>query len=300
MKKIALLLSNFILLAIIVNAQELEPRGLTNIPLGTNYLVAGYSFSGGNILFDPALPLEDTNARLNTFVGAYVRSINFFGLSSKVDAVLAYGIGDWTGLYTGIDTTTSRSGFSDLRIRFSFNFLGAPALKPTDFGGYEPENISGFSIQIIAPTGQYFSDRLINLGSNRWTFKSQWGYSKYYDKWLLETYFSVRVFTKNTNFLGGNDLSQKPLLAVKVHGIRKLKNNMWLAASAGYGVGARVKINDEIKDTRVSTIRLGLTFSVPVGLNHSLKLVGLTGIRLEKGGDFDSVSLLYQYKWNKG
>ena len=106
MRKITLLLSGFLLIVITVNAQELEPRGLTNLPLGTNFMVGGYAFAGGNILFDPALPLEDTKAQLHTIVGAYVRAINFFGLSSKVDAVLAYGIGEWEGIYTGIDTTT--------------------------------------------------------------------------------------------------------------------------------------------------------------------------------------------------
>jgi hypothetical protein len=279
-------------------SQELEPRGLTNLPLGTNFLVAGYGYANGNILFDPALPLEETTAQLNTFVGAFVRSINFFGASAKVDAILAYGIGEWNGVYSGIDTATTRSGFADLRIRLSFNFLGAPALKLAEFSTYNPEIISGFSILVIAPTGRYLSDRLIILGSNRWTFKPQWGFSKFINKWILETYISAKFFTSNTDFWRGNELSQKPLLPVKVHSIRRLPHNMWAALSVGYAFGGQVYINNELKDSRVSTIRLGLTYSVPVGKQHSLKLIGFSGIRLEKGADFDSVSLLYQYRWN--
>ena len=279
-------------------AQELEPRSLTNLPVGTNFVVAGYGFAAGNILFDPALPLEDTKAQLNTLVVAYVRSINFFRLSGKVDVVLPYGFGEWTGVLTGIDTTTSRSGFGDLRLRISFNFLGAPALKRAEFASYNPENISGFSLQVIAPTGQYFPDRLINLGSNRWVFKPQWGFSKIYDKWILETYLSAWIFTKNTSFWGGNELRQKPLMAVKVHAIRKLPYNMWLAMSVGYAFGARGYINDELKDNRVSTMRLGFTYAVPIGQQHTLRLIGVSGIRFEKGADFDSVSILYQYRWN--
>ena len=167
MKKTSLILVLIIFSCTFGQAQELEPRGLTNLPLNTNYFVVGYGYASGNILFDQSLPLDDTKAQLNTIVGAYVRSINFFGLSSKVDAVVAYGIGNWNGVFTGIDTTTFRSGFADLRVRFSFNFLGAPAMSTSDFGEYNPENIAGFSIQIIAPTGQYFPDRLINLGTNR-------------------------------------------------------------------------------------------------------------------------------------
>ncbi len=43
-------------------SQELEPRGLTNVPVGTNFAILGYAYAFGNILFDPALPLEDVNA----------------------------------------------------------------------------------------------------------------------------------------------------------------------------------------------------------------------------------------------
>ena len=299
MRKIVLLLSGILLLVITVNAQDLEPRGLTNLPLGTSFMVGGYAFAGGNILFDPALPLEDTKAQLHTIVGAYVRSINFFGLSSKVDAVLAYGIGEWEGIYTGIDTTTARSGFSDLRVRFSFNFLGAPALKAVDFAGYNPENISGFSIQIIAPIGQYFPDRLINLGSNRWALKPQWGFSKFHNKWIFETYLNAQFFTKNTDFFGGNVLSQKPLMAIKAHGIRRLPHNMWVALSIGYAFGGQVSVNNEPSDNRISSIRIGINYAVPVGKHHTLRVLGLSGIRLEQGADFDSISILYQYSWNK-
>jgi hypothetical protein len=281
------------------NAQELEPRALTNIPTGTNFIAGGYGFASGNILFDPALPLEDTNAKLNTFIAAYVRSINIFGLSGKVDVVVPYGIGDWMGIFTGIDTTTSRSGFGDLRLRMSINFIGAPALKREEFSSYKPKNISGISLQVIAPSGQYFPDRLINLGSNRWVFKPQWGFSKIINNWILETYLSVWFFTKNKDFWGGNELRQKPLYAIKGHFIRKLPKNMWTALSVGYAIGGRGYINDELKDNRVATMRLGLVYALPVGQQHTLKLIAFSGIRFEHGSDFNSISLLFQYRWNR-
>lgn len=281
------------------HAQELEPRALTNIPVGMNFAFAGYAFGNGNILFDSSLPLEDTKANLHTAVIAYLRSINLFGLSAKVDAVVPYGIGDWTGIYTGIDTATSRSGFGDLKVRISFNFLGAPALKAKDFGGYKPELISGLSLQITAPTGQYNPDKLINLGSNRWVFKPQWGLSKNYSKWILETYASIWFFTKNTDFFGGNELKQNPLYALKIHGIRKFNNKSWLALDAGYGIGAVSKINDELKDSRISTFRFGATYALTLTQKSTLRFSAITAVRIEKGPDFDALSVSYQYRWIK-
>ena len=282
-----------------VDAQELEPRALTNIPVGMNFALTGYAYTQGNLLFDPALPIEDLDAKLHTFIGAYVRSINFFGLSGKVDAIVPYGIGDWTGVYTGIDTATSRSGFGDLRIRLSFNFLGAPALKATDFRDYKPGQISGFSIQLIAPTGQYYPDKLINLGTNRWAFKPQWGYAWNYEKWIWETYVSAWFYTKNSDFWGGNELRLRPLFALKLHSIRKLKKGKWLALNAGYGIGARGYINEERKDSRISTIRITAVYAMPLGKHNTLRIDAKTGIRLEEGPDFNAIGLIYQYRWMK-
>lgn len=280
-------------------AQELEPRALTNTPVGMNFAIAGYAHAQGNLLFDPALPLEDTEAKLHSFVGAYVRSINFFGLSGKVDAVVPYGFGDWTGVFTGIDTATSRSGFGDFRVRLSFNFLGAPALKASQFQDYRPSQISGFSLQVIAPTGQYDPEKLINLGSNRWAFKSQWGYAWNYKKWIWETYVSAWLYTNNNDFWGGNELRTRPLFALKLHSIRKLNKGKWLAINAGYGIGARGYINDELIDNRISTLRFTAVYAMPLGKHNTLRVDLKTGVRLEKGADFGAIGLIYQYRWMK-
>lgn len=295
----------FLLFSIVVfhgtntSAQELEPRALTNVPVGMNFLLLGYSYSQGNILLDPAVPIDDLDAKLHTIVGAYLRSIKIFGLAGKVDVIIPWASGDWTGLYTGIDTSRSVSGMGDARIRLSVNFIGAPPLIMGKFRDYKPSKISGVSLQIIAPTGQYDPDRLINLGSNRWVFKPQWGFSRYFKNWIVETYLSARFFTVNQNFWGGNEVKQNPLGAIKLHAIRSFPRKWWLALDAGYGLGGRTYINGEEKDTRISTLRFGLTLAAPLGPHHTIRLTGVTGFRLEQGSDFDAIALSYQYRWIK-
>jgi hypothetical protein len=281
------------------SAQELEPRSLTNLPVGMNFVIAGYSYAQGNILLDPSVPIEDLDAKLHAVIGGYLRSVNFFGLSGKVDVVLPWASGDFTGIYTGVDTARSLSGMGDARIRLGINFLGAPALKLKTFGDYKPVTISGISLQIIAPTGQYNPEKLINIGSNRWVFRPQWGFAMYMKKWRIETYISARFFTANNNFLDGNELKQNPFGAIKIHAIRSFLRNWWLALDAGYGFGGKTYLNGEESDTRISTIRLGITFAVPVGQHHTFRLTGISGIRLERGSDFDAIALTYQYRWIK-
>jgi hypothetical protein len=136
-----------------VPAQELEPRSFTNVPVGVNFAVAGYVYSVGNILLDPAVPIEDLDAKLHTIVGGYVRSVEFFGWSGKVDVVVPYAAGDWKGVVFGRDSSTVRDGFGDSSTQLSVNFVGSPALRPTEYGSYNQHTIVGASLRVVAPLG---------------------------------------------------------------------------------------------------------------------------------------------------
>lgn len=278
-------------------SQELEPRSLTNVPVGMNFAVAGYAWTQGNILLDPALSIEDMNATVHGFVAAYVRSINVFGKSGKVDVTLPFATGDWSGYLNQQFEQRSRTGFGDPRIRFSVNLLGAPALNMEEHKDYRQKTIIGINMQVYLPLGQYFPDRLINLGSNRFVFRPQVGISQRIDKWFLEGYASLWLFTRNGDFWGGNELKQNPIIATKVHLIRSLPKGMWFAFNAGYANGGTAFMNGAERESHISTFRLGGTFSLPLGIHHSLTLFGFTTVRLDQGSDYDLFSLAYQYRW---
>ena len=86
-------------------------------------MVLGYGYSFGNVLLDPALAIEDARGTVHTFTGAFVRTIDFFGVSGKIDAVIPVSIGRWTGRVAGVDTFTTRQGFGDPRVRLSVRRL---------------------------------------------------------------------------------------------------------------------------------------------------------------------------------
>lgn len=229
---------------------------------------------------------------------AYLRTISFFGMSAKIDVVIPYVLGDWEGSINAVGGDRSQNGFGDLRFRFSFNFLGSKAMNVDDFKGYKPENVSGFSLQIITPTGSYNPDELINIGSNRWAFKPQLGFAKNYNKWVIESYVAMWIFTNNINFLEGNNLSQAPLYTVKLHVIKTLPKKMWVSLGAGYGIGGKTKVNDIPRDTEISTARFGLSFALPIAKKHTFRFSYISGIRFKKGSDFNALALTYQYRWN--
>jgi len=279
-------------------SQELEPRSLTNIPVGTNFAILSYAFAGGNILYDPALPLDDVNARTHVILGAYVRSFNFFEMGAKANILLPFAAGDWEGVYQGNDTTTARTGLGDMRFGFSFNFIGSPALGKDGFKDYRQKTIAGFSMQVVAPTGQYFDDRFINLGSNRWAFRPQLGASHKLNSWYIEYAINTWLFTANDAFWNGNKLEQNPISTLKVYAIKTFNKGIWASLGTGYAYGGRSFINGEERNANISVIRFGAIVVVPIHPQHSLKLALLTARRFEEGADFDSVALTYQFNWN--
>ena len=71
-----------------VSVADIEPRSYANIPVGINFLLAGYSYMKGNVAFAPALPIENAKLETHSSVFAYVRSLDIWGKSGKVDIII--------------------------------------------------------------------------------------------------------------------------------------------------------------------------------------------------------------------
>ena len=278
-----------------LSAQELEPRALTNIPPGFNFAVAAYAYSEGNILIDPSIPIEDFDGRIHGAALAYARSIKLFGHYAKVDAVLPMADGAWTGKLNGEEQERAITGFADMRLRLSMNFIGGK------IGRHDINTpvIGGASIQVIAPTGQYEADDLVNLGANRWTVRTQVGVARQFKKWIVELYAGIWLFTKNDAFLGNGTIGLAPFGVLKTHLIRKLRSKDWLAFDIGYGIGANPTVDGNLRDARISSMRTGFTYAFNFDRKHVIRASVFSSIRFEKGPDFDSLALSYLYTWMK-
>ncbi len=65
------------------------------------------------------------------------------------------------------------------------NLYGAPALSLKDFNNYQQDTIIGFTFRLTAPMGAYQSEKLLNIGTNRWSFEPEFGISKAIGKWPI-------------------------------------------------------------------------------------------------------------------
>jgi hypothetical protein len=293
-------LGALLLLVVPSTGQELEPGAYKIAPVGVNLFQVGYILAVGDISFAPALPVEDAEAVISTMTVTYGRTLSLFGRSANVAIVAPYSVGHLEGIYIGEFTEVDRSGLRDSLFRLAVNLYGGPAMELKEFAAYKPKTNIGASIRILAPLGEYDSSKLINLGSNRWSFKPEIGVTRALGKWTLEFYAGVWLFTDNTDFFGGKTREQDPIGSVQMHVLRTFKPGMWLALDLNYYNGGTTKVDGLENLDLQQNSRAGLTYLLPLNRRSSLRFSYSRGARTTIGAKFDAFALGYSYVWGGG
>jgi Putative MetA-pathway of phenol degradation len=281
-------------------AQSMEPLLYTNAPIGLNFLIAGYSYLWGDILADPSLPVKGANAKVNSAVLNYSRVLDFWGQSGTVAVIVPYAWLSASGEVAGQSRSVDRTGLADVTLRASVNLYGAPALSLQEFRDYRQDTIVGASVLVTAPTGQYDPMRLINIGTNRWSFRPEIGISKALGHWSFEAAAGVTFFTNNDQFLGANVRSQEPLYGVQGHVIYNFGPALWVALDGTYYWGGRTSVNGALDDDPQANSRWGGTIAQTLSKHNSIKLYFSSGLAARTGTNFHAVGIAWQYRWGAG
>jgi hypothetical protein len=283
-------------------AQELEPRRWSHLPTGKNFAGGGYVYTEANILFDPVLRIENVEMKMHTWALKYIRTFELFQKSARVDVTQGYQEGRWTGLVDGVPSSIKRSGLSDSVLRFAINLYGAPPLEGKEFAAYrakvDVETIVGMALVVQLPTGDYMDDKLINLGTNRFTFRPQFGVVHNRGKWSMELTGAVWLYTDNDDFFNGNKLEQDPYYTIQTHLIYTFRPGFWTAASAGYGYGGESTVSGVEKNDRRENLAWALSFGFPITRQLGVKVIYLSTRTQESiGQDTDSIGGAFSIFW---
>ena len=286
-------------------AQQMEPRSYSNAPIGLNFLIAAYQYSWGDVLLDPSLPVTNANAKVSSVVLGYSRFLDFWGESGSISVALPYAWLSANGNVEDQPQSIDRSGFGDVAVRLSVNVYGAPALSTQEFRDYHQDTIVGASLLVTAPTGQYYPTKLINIGTNRWSFKPEVGVSKALGSWILEGAFGVTFYTDNDEFAGsnfqGNSVRQQdPLYALQAHVTYNFNPRLWGALDWTYYAGGRTAVNGTEKEDLQSNSRWGATLAQSLDVHNSIKLYFNSGVYARTGTNFTTVGVAWQYRWGAG
>jgi hypothetical protein len=289
----------------VLSAQDLRPRAYVITPIDSNAVIEGYAFNDGSIYFGTLLPITNGSGRYSVPNISYYHSLSLFNRSANFTATLPYVVGTFQGQVKTSEQKIYRSGMADSILRFSVNLIGGPAIPATDFVKWKEETVLGASLQVVAPTGQYYASHLINPGSNRWGFKPELGFSRRWGNWILDAYAGVWLFTANNNYLTGsefskrqNTLTEAPVGAVEMHLSYDVRPRLWASIDGNYWYGGETTVDNVHKiGSLQADSRIGGTVSVPLNKHQSLKFSYSDGELARIGGTFQTVSFAWQYSW---
>jgi hypothetical protein len=289
----------------VLRAQDLTPRAYIITPIHSNAITLTYSLNRGEILVADSIPITNFRATLNIPVLSYYHSLSFFGRSANIVASLPYGVGNFDGNVSGIDQSVYRSGLMDAIFRFSVNLRGGPAMPLEEIRKWRQKTLLGASIKVITPTGQYDPTKLVNLSGNHWAFKPELAYSRRRGQVVLDAYGGVWFFTTNPEFFSHNatfpgtrTLSQEPVASFEGHLSYDVKPLFWISLDGNFWYGGRTTLNGvENPQTLQRNSRVGVTASVPVSRHQSLKFSYSRGAFVTIGGNFQNISVAWQYSW---
>jgi hypothetical protein len=288
-----------------LRAQDLSPRAYVVTPVRTNAVTLSNVFSDGHLRFEGTVPITGATGRLNMPSVTLYHSLSLFGRSANIAATVPYGVGTFKGTVVGSEVSAYRSGLFDSVFRLSVNLSGAPAMSLGEMRQWQQGTLLGASLKVVAPTGQYDPTKLVNLGSNRWSFKPELGFSRRRGHWVLDAYAAVWLFTRNPEFFSRNaffagtqDQTQDPIAAFESHLSYDVRPRLWISLDANFWHGGRTSLNGlENPATLQKSSRIGVTASFPLTRHQSIKAGYADGAYVRFGGDYRIASIAWQYSW---
>ena len=279
-------------------AQEITPRAFWPAPDGTRLLILAYGHQAGDVITDAALPIENAESRSNSVILGYQQTFNLFGRTTNLQVELPFASGTTRANLEGLPARRDVSGMGDIAATLAINLLGSPSQTAEEFQTFRqnPRPILAASIKVVAPTGQYDNDKLVNIGSNRWASRIRLGYIQPLAKrWVLELSAGTWFFQDNKDFVAGVR-QQKPVTAFDVSLIRRIRPGFWASLDGTFYAGGRTTVDNTINLDRQQNSRLGFSVAYPFTNRHLWKFSYTNDLTTEFGGDYNTVSLSYAYR----
>jgi len=211
-------------------AQFTDPHNYDNTPVGVNQIELSYAYAHSDASIDTSLIVAGAKFNLNEGIIDYT---HYFGLVHRlwwVEATVPVaGLG---GSVSGTKISGSITGFGDSSYQLAALLKGGPALSVAQFENYKPNTILGVSFTVTAPTGLYNPNKLLNLGSNRWSFNPQFAVSHPFgpeQKWQFDAYANAAFYTHNSSYQGAKILRQQQLPGLEGHISYSFIDRLWVS-----------------------------------------------------------------------
>jgi hypothetical protein len=284
-----------------VYAQFTDPHTYDNTPVGTNQIEFAYSYALANASIDNSLIVAGARFNLNQGTITYTR---YFGLVHRLVWVEAsIPLAGLNGSVSGTNIHGSATGTGDSSYAVAALLKGGPTLSVAQFADYKPFTTVGVSLTITAPTGQYSPNKILNLGSDRWSFKPEIAVSHPFgpeQKWEVEAYANSYFFTDNTSYQGREILRQQALPGIEGHISYSFIDSLWVSLDTRYSFRGSTFINGVSQNNAQQNFSLGSELNISLNPRNSLVFEFDKSLVHRNGPALSGIAVKYNYSWGKG
>jgi hypothetical protein len=281
-------------------AQFTVAHNYDNTPIGVNLLEISYAYVHANASLDPSLIVAGANFNLNQGNISYTR---YFGFVHRLVWVQAsVPLASLSGSVSGTTIQGSVSGTGDSSYAVSALLKGGPALTVEQFENHRPTTTVGMTLTISAPTGQYNSSKLLNLGSDRWSFKPEIALSHPFGtekRWECDAYANASFFTDNRSYHGVEILRQQPLPGIEGHISYSFTNNLWASLDTRYSSRGVTLVNGLNQNNTQQNFLLGSEVNVSLNARSSLIFQFAKAVIHQNGPAETGFDVKYDFVWGK-
>lgn len=282
-------------------AQFTDPHNYDNTPVGVNQLELAYAYARSDASIDTALIVAGANFNLNQGIIDYT---HYFGLLHRlwwVEGTLP--VAGLDGSVSGTNITGSTTGLGDSSYTVAALLKGGPALSVAQFESYKPTTIVGASLTITAPTGLYNPNKLLNLGSNRWSFNPQFAVSHPFgpeQKWQVDAYANAAFYTHNPSYQRAKIFRQQLLPGLEGHISYSFTDRLWASLDTRYSFGGDTFVNGVNQNNAQQNFIIGSEVNVSINNQNSLVFEFAKPLVHQNGPSYTGFAVKYDYVWGKG
>jgi len=280
--------------------QFTDPRTYTPGTVGVNDFEFDYTYARQNGSIDTSLVVGSAILELNKGDLSYTHNFSLLGQFAWVNATVPYAFVSGSVAESNISGSTNGPGDSSLEL--AGILMGGKALSAPELTTHEQTTSVGVSLTVTVPTGEYNADRVLNLGTHRWSFKPEIGVCYPFgpeQKWEIDGYINALFFTDNTAYRGVELLRQEPLPGVEGHISYTVTPSFWASLDTRYAFRGETVVDGLAQNNSQQGFIVGTEVHWSPNSHNSLTLVFARALVHTNAPDYSGVVLKYVYSWGK-
>ena len=281
-------------------SQFTDPHTYENTPVGINQLELSYAYVNSNTSIDTSLIIMGAKFTVNQGTIDYTRYFGFLHRLMWVEAGVP--VASLSGSLGGTNINSSTAGTGDSIYALAMLLKGGPALSVDEFERYKPTTTLGVSFTITAPTGLYHPNNILNIGSDRWSFKPEIALSHPFGrehKWEFDGYANGYFYTDNTSFHGREILRQQPLPGFEGHMSYSFSDRLWASLDTRYSFRGTTFVDGVDQNNAQQNFILGGEMNISFNSRNSLVFEFAKALVHNNGPALVGFSVKYDYTWGK-